>query len=62
MNIPIAVVVLIMLRIALPIALTILLSYFAHRMNRRWQEQAARAPKEIIADDIVQEAKHSAHI
>jgi hypothetical protein len=62
MNTPLVVIVLITLRIAVPILLTVLFSYLAHRMNQRWQDQAARAPKEIIADELVQEAKHSAHI
>jgi hypothetical protein len=53
MNTPLVVIVLIALRIAVPIVLTILFSYFAHRMNQRWQDQAARAPKEIIEPEKV---------
>jgi hypothetical protein len=62
MNAATTVIVLILLRIVVPILLTVLLSYFAHRMNRRWQDQAACAPKQIIADELIQEAEHSAHL
>jgi hypothetical protein len=62
MNIPLAVVAIIVLRIGLPFALTILFCYIAHRMNQRWQDQAARAPKEVLADETLPKKRRSAHI
>jgi hypothetical protein len=62
MNITLTVIVLILLRIAIPIALTVLFVYIAHRMDQRWQDQAARAQKEAIEEEAVQEAKEPAHI
>jgi len=62
MNAASTVFVLILLRIVVPIALMVLFSYFAHRMNQRWQELAARAPKKLIADEALPDATHSAHI
>jgi hypothetical protein len=62
MNTASTVIVLIVLRIAVPIAVTVLFGYIGHRINQRWQEQAARAPKVSIEEEKIREAKHSAHI
>jgi hypothetical protein len=62
MNTTFVVITIIVLRIVVPVLLTVLLAYLGYRLDRRWQGQAARAPKEIIGVEEIQEVEHSAHI
>jgi len=62
MNTTFVVITIIVLRTVVPVLLTVLLAYIGHRLNRRWQDQAARAPKEIVGVEDMQEVEHPAHI
>ena len=62
MNTTFVVITIIALRIGVPIMLTVSLAYIGHRLDRRWQDQAARAPKEIVGVEEMHEAEHPVHI
>ena len=62
MNTTFVVITIIVLRIVVPVLLTVSLAYIIHRLDRRWQDQAARAPKEIVGVEEIREVEHPAHI
>jgi hypothetical protein len=62
MNTTFAVVALFLIRILIPITFMVLLSYTIRKIEKRWQEKAAKAPKEIIDPDTSQDVKRPVHI
>lgn len=62
MNPTLTVIIFILLRLVLPIILLVALTALIRRLDKRWQDEAARAPKETVEEDAAGDAKLPAHI
>jgi hypothetical protein len=61
MNPILTVIIFILLRFVLPIILLVALSATARHFYKRWQDEAARAPRETVPGESQQDAKLPVH-